>query len=194
MSGMNFRISHEKKGIADRILPWCYEEGELLSIMIISPPGLGKTTLLRELIRNFSNGNLYGTGKNIVVIDERSEIGGSYQGIPQNDLGDRTDCLDSVSKKDGIWMAIRSLAPQMIAVDEIGGEKEDEELVEALYSGVKLLVTVHGRNIMDVTKKYVGNRLLRDQMIERFIEIDIEQGKRKYHLIDGTGSELEVVD
>lgn len=193
ISGINFRVSHEKKGIATQLLPWCYNKKKAYSMMIISPPGLGKTTLLRELIRNLSNGCAYGDGMNVAVIDERSEIGGSFQGIMQNDLGDRTDCLDGVSKRVGIEMAVRALAPQMLAVDEIGDEKEDEILLEALHCGVKLLLTIHGNNLWDIQQRKLGSKLFQEHVIGRYIEIGMVDGLRTYRIRDEAGKELEVV-
>lgn len=106
-----------------------------MSTLIVSPPGCGKTTLLRDLIRQVSDGSSQKAGKcsfagvNVGVADERSELGACYQGVPQNDLGMRTDVLDGCPKSEGMLMLIRSMAPAVVAVDEIGG-KEDIKGVE----------------------------------------------------------------
>lgn len=193
ISGINFRVSHEKRGISKNILHCCYENGYPVNLMIISPPGLGKTTLLRDLIRNVSNGCEYGKGRNVSVIDERSELGGSFQGVPQNDLGLRTDCLDGISKREGIFMAIRSLTPEVLAVDEVGGVGEESYLLEALHCGVKLFLTMHGDNLRDVQQRNQGNRILKEHMINRFVEIGMKNGIRSYHIRDENGKEVEVV-
>ncbi|MFR4121455.1 MAG: stage III sporulation protein AA [Clostridium sp.] len=134
-SFLNVRVAHEIKGCADQVLPFLYVNGKFVSTLIVSPPGCGKTTLLRDLIRQVSDGSSQKAGKcsfagvNVGVADERSELGACYQGVPQNDLGMRTDVLDGCPKSEGMLMLIRSMAPAVVAVDEIGG-KEDIKAVE----------------------------------------------------------------
>ena len=130
ISGMNIRIVHEIKGCGDFVLPFLFFNGEFLDTLILSPPGAGKTTLLRDLIRQISNGGENWRGRNVSVVDERSELGMCVQGIAQCDLGMRTDLLDGCPKAAGISMMLRSMAPQVLAVDEIG-TKEDLRRCEA---------------------------------------------------------------
>ena len=105
-SFLNVRVAHEIKGCADQVLPFLYVNGKFVSTLIVSPPGCGKTTLLRDLIRQVSDGSSQKAGKcsfagvNVGVADERSELGACYQGVPQNDLGMRTDVLDGCPKSD----------------------------------------------------------------------------------------------
>ena len=125
-SFLNVRVAHEIKGCADQVLPFLYVNGKFVSTLIVSPPGCGKTTLLRDLIRQVSDGSSQKAGKcsfagvNVGVADERSELGACYQGVPQNDRGMRTDVLDGCPKSEGLLMLIRSMAPAVVAVDEIG--------------------------------------------------------------------------
>lgn len=120
ISYINLRLSHQIKGCASQLLPYVISKGNVCHTLIISPPMCGKTTLLRDLIRQVSDGNSYLPGKSVGVVDERSEIAGSYQGIPQNDLGIRTDILDCCPKAEGMMMLIRSMSPEVVAVDELG--------------------------------------------------------------------------
>jgi len=117
---LNIRIAHQIRGAADALMPCLFEEGSVMSTLLISPPGGGKTTMLRDLIRQVSDGTAYGSGVNVSVVDERSEIAGSYLGVAQNDVGLRTDVLDGCPKVEGMMQLIRSMAPQVLAVDEVG--------------------------------------------------------------------------
>ena len=149
INSLNIRIAHEIKGVADRLIPYIYEKGNLQNTLIISPPGCGKTTILRDLIRQVSNGNPYGQGMSVGVVDERSEIAGCFQGCPQNDVGIRTDVLDSCPKAKGMMLLIRTMSPKVVAIDELGAEEEWRALVYASYCGIALLATMHGAGLED---------------------------------------------
>ena len=180
LSFLNVRIAHEIRGCADGILPYIYEADrceinrEIFHTLLISPPRCGKTTLLRDLIRQISNGNAFHPGMTVGVVDERSEIGGSYQGIPQNDVGIRTDVLDCCSKAEGMVMLLRSMAPQVIAVDEIGNYEDIRAIEMTLNSGCKLLATVHGSSIDEIRKKPLLERLMKEHVFERYIILQKE--------------------
>jgi len=152
INAMNIRIAHEIKGAADSVMPFLYCGDILQNTLIISPPACGKTTLLRDIIRQVSDGNVYGKGKTVGLVDERSEIAGGYRGIPQNDVGIRTDILDSCPKVKGMMMLIRSMAPKVLAIDEVGKEQEWETLRYASYCGISLLATMHGERLKDYQK------------------------------------------
>lgn len=151
---MNIRIAHQLFGVAEPILPCVYDKGQLKNILIISPPGCGKTTLLRELVRCISNGNAYGAGLSVGVVDERSEIAGSYLGRPQNDLGCRTDVLDACPKVQGMMLLLRSMSPQVIAVDELGSAEDVTALRMACACGSRIVATIHGTDPGDVAYKF----------------------------------------
>lgn len=169
ISGLNIRLAHEWKGCADGVLPWLYQDGEIQNTMFISPPGGGKTTILREVIRRISDGNPYGKGMAVSVVDERSEIGACLRGIPQCDLGQRTDIMDGCPKALGMTMMIRSMGPEVLAVDEIGTREDLRALRDAMRSGVKILVTVHGDSLEDVQKKPVLRDMVEERMFVRYV-------------------------
>ena len=153
ISGINIRIARCLPGVSEGLLPFVYEGGHPCSLLIVSPPGCGKTTMLRDFIRLYSEGNPYGRGMNVGVADERREIGGSYMGQAQMSLGSRTDILSGCSKADGVLMLIRSMNPGVIAVDEIGRVEEIQALKYAATCGITLLNTMHGTDMQDLLGK-----------------------------------------
>lgn len=169
ISFINVRISHEIKGCANKIMPYIIEKEQMKHTLIISPPRCGKTTLLRDMIRQISNGTEYHKGMTVGVIDERSEIGACYMGIPQNDLGIRTDVLDCCPKGKGMLMLIRSMSPRVIAVDEIGSREDIEAIAYVINCGCKLIATVHGTSIEDIRNKPILGELLEENIFERFV-------------------------
>lgn len=166
---LNLRIAHQVKGAADGVLPRLYREGRLMSTLIVSPPGCGKTTLLRDLIRRVSDGNPWGQGMEVAVVDERSEIAGSYLGVPQNDVGMRTDVLDACPKAEGMLLLLRSMSPRVIAIDELGSREELEALSSAAACGCEILATVHGENLAQVCGRFGMERRVLERLFEVFV-------------------------
>lgn len=150
ISSLNFRQAKEIKGAADSIIGQVIDQRtkSILSALIISPPGCGKTTLLRDLTRQTSN-----AGFQVAVIDERSEIASSYRGVPQLDVGFQTDVLDGYDKITGVNHALRGLSPDIVFTDEIGHEQDAWILGELARSGVKVVATCHGSSLEQVKLK-----------------------------------------
>ena len=169
ISFINIRLSHQVKGCANKVLPYVVKEDIIYHTLIISPPRCGKTTLLRDLIRQISNGNGDNSGVTVGVVDERSEIGACYLGVPQNELGIRTDILDCCPKANGMMMLIRSMSPRIIAVDEVGSREDIEAIEYVINCGCKLIATVHGSCIDDIKNKPILGRLVREKVFERYI-------------------------
>ena len=175
ITSLNFRIAREVLGcslkILDKILD--VKNNEVNNTLIVSPPGKGKTTMLRDIIRNISNGipNINFRGKTCGVVDERGEIAAMYHGVPQNDIGIRTDVIENVSKAKGMKMLIRSMAPEVIACDEVGSKEDIEAIKEATISGVKGIFTMHGKNLEEIKLNKDINELIENKQIERIIFI-----------------------
>ena len=167
ISGLNFRVARELKGVADSIIPRIRENGEFVSTLIISPPGLGKTTLLRDLVRQISD-----FGYSVSLVDERSEIAGCFLGIPQNDVGIRTDVMDAVYKSDGIKMMVRSMGPNFIATDEIGTDDDAEAICYAVNCGTKILATAHGERVEDLYKSKKMEAVLKNGIFKKIVIIE----------------------
>lgn len=178
ISSLNIRICRQIYNSSKLIMPYIVENGQVINTLIISPPKCGKTTILRDIARNISDGvkELNLQGKKVSIIDERSEIAASYNGVPQLDVGLRTDILDNCPKSQGIIMAIRSMAPEVIICDEIGTYEDIESILSALNSGVNLITTIHGFGIEDVFNRSVFKEVINNRVFKRAIVLSVKKG------------------
>ncbi len=181
ISFLNIRIAHEVIGAAKSALQQLYIDRELKNTLVISPPGYGKTTFLRDLVREVSNGNSWGKGMHCCIIDERSELAGSFRGVPQLDVGVRTDVLDGCPKAVGMMMVLRSMAPQVIVVDELGTTEDIHALFSVIRSGCRILATIHGENLRDFQSKSFLQEVIREKVFERYVVIDKEHHLTVYN-------------
>jgi stage III sporulation protein AA len=169
ISFLNIRLAHEVRGCGEKLLPYLYEGEQVKNTLIISPPGFGKTTLLRDVIRLISDGAQGHAGFTVGVADERSELAACYQGIPQNDVGDRTDVLDACPKAQALSMLIRSMSPQVVAADEIGSAADAAALKQAACCGCSVLATAHGASLEEIRGKPSLEMLFKEGIFERYI-------------------------
>lgn len=179
ISSLNIRISKEIKNCSNKVMNHIIKSPtKINNTIIISPPQCGKTTLLRDIVRSLSNGNeTYDfKGVNVALIDERNEIAGSYLGIPQMDVGIRTDIIETCPKDVGIMMVLRSMSPNVIVTDEIGTEKDIKALYTALNGGVGLITTVHGDSIEDIRNRKELNNLLDEELFKKVILLSAKRG------------------
>ncbi|MDD2376744.1 MAG: stage III sporulation protein AA [Clostridia bacterium] len=188
INSMNIRIARQIIGCSDKILPHIVDSQNFENTLIISSPGCGKTTMLRDIIRQLSQGipNLHVAGVNVGVIDERGEIASIHNGIPGLDVGMRTDVLTNVPKNIGIEMLVRSMGIKIVATDEIGTDSDMEAIKYAALSGVGLIFTMHGKSIEDVYRKECIKSAIKEGLFDNIIILSNENGPgtiKKIHKI-----------
>ncbi len=176
INSFNFRIARQVIGCSNNVLKHILDikKNSVYNTLIISPPGYGKTTLIRDIARQVSNGNDEYSffGITVGIVDERSEIASLYKGIPQNDVGIRTDVIDNISKSIGIKLLVRSMSPRVIIADEIGTVDDVDAINYALCSGCKGIFTAHGNSLKDIYLNPVLKNLLDTYVFERLIFLD----------------------
>ena len=176
---LNFRIAKQIINCSNSLMPFILNTSEntVYNTIILSPPGMGKTTLLRDCIRKLSDGikEYNFRGINIGVVDERGEIAAMYKGIPQNDIGIRTDVVDNIPKAEGMRILVRSMSPNIIACDEIGSKGDIEAINYAMCSGVKGIFTAHGSDVEDICKNPYLAQLINQHLFERIIVLNLKQ-------------------
>ncbi|WP_079530251.1 stage III sporulation protein AA [Halobacillus hunanensis] len=172
ISFMNIRIARSTVSLAEKIIPHLLVRGRWQNTLIIGPPHSGKTTLLRELSKCIGSDSSLKKASKVALIDERSELAACHQGIPQLDVGVRTDVMDACPKAEGMMMMIRSMSPEVILVDELGGERDAEAVREAVYTGVQVICSIHGNNLESVQKRHAASSLISEQAFDRYIVLE----------------------
>lgn len=188
VSGLNIRISREVNGSSSKILNYIVQgENDVYNTLIISPPKCGKTTILRDITRNISDGveQMGLKGLKVGVVDERSEIAACFKGSPQKQVGVRTDVLDACPKQLGMSMLLRSMSPDVIITDEIGSTGDKDALMQVINAGVKIITTAHGFNISQLKLRKEVLSMLEEKVFDRLVVLSSK---------DGPGTLEEVID
>ncbi len=180
ITGLNYRIARQVKGAA---LPYVrffldYRRRRVYHSLLVAPPRGGKTTFLRDLARCLSDGveGLGIGGFKVAVVDERSEIAGSFRGAPQLDVGERTDVLDACPKAEGMMMLLRSMGPEVIITDEIGRPEDTAAIDEVIHAGVTVVATAHGSSLAELRARPGLRRLFDEQVFERAVILGWSRG------------------
>ena len=182
ISGFNIRIAREWKGCADALMASLVTEaGSLQSTLLLSPPGVGKTTMLRDIARQFSEGGRAGV-KKVAIADERSEIAGCRLGVPTLDVGARTDVMDAYPKAKAIPMLLRSMSPQLIVTDEIGGAEDTAALREAGRCGVIVIASAHAPNAAAARARSELAPLFEEKLFPCLIELYRENSTVRFRV------------
>lgn len=191
VSGVCIRIVREVKDCAKPLLPYLLCGGSFRSVLLVSPPGCGKTTLLRDLIRIASDG-LYGAVPcRVGVADERFELSGDANGAIAFDLGTRTDVISGISKSDAAVRIVSTLSPGILAMDELNDANDAKAVSEARGKGVAVFATVHGADGKDLRLRPAIGALLDAHVFERIALL--EGVGRLTSVTDGDGLRVDAV-
>lgn len=179
ISSLSVRIAKEIKDCGREVAPKLIENGQFLSAIVISPPGGGKTTLLRDLIRQLSN-----RGFKVALADERNEIAAVRGGIPQTDVGVRTDVLSSCPRDQAVMLLLRTMSPDIIAMDEITAPRDARALESASNCGVGLLATAHALDVSELCGRGLYRELLLQGIFKKAVVISRTKGARSFSVQD----------
>ncbi len=178
-NGINIRIAKEVKGCANHIIKYIIKNNsDIYNTLIVGPPQCGKTTILRDLARMLSSGDAENefNGMKVGIVDERSEIAACCKGVPQSDVGYRTDVMDGCPKALGMEMLLRSMSPGIIITDEIGTHGDREAVLKVLNSGIKIIASAHGYNITELKMRDELLSLIKSSAFERYIVLSSRSG------------------
>jgi len=179
ISSMSIRVAREKHGISIPSEAAFFRDGAVRNALIVSSPGIGKTTLLRDIIRNLSM-----RGIRVGIADEKGEISGITGGVEGFSLGDKVDILSRVKKAKGMLMLIKNMSPSVIAVDEITEEEDIFAMEQAANCGVSVLATAHASSFEELSERPLYRKLLAENIFSSVILIALSGTERVFSIVD----------
>ncbi len=172
IQSLHLRIAREQKHSADALVKVCNKEKRLCSFLIVGIPGSGKTTLLRDFARAVSGGECCGQYFKVSVLDERGELCAVSEGMPQFSLGVQTDCFTGYPKTLAASMAVRTMSPQLLVLDELTGQSQLEAVKDSFYCGVRTAASIHASSIEELQQSKLGSSLLMSECFDYLVLLD----------------------
>lgn len=181
LSGLDLRLARPVRGIGEGVISALCPGGKFTSTLILAPPGGGKTTLLRDVIRCLSDG-VGCQSHRVSLADERGEVAALCRGMPQLDVGENTDVMDGCPKAQGLLMLLRGMNPQVLAADEITAAEDVGAMVLAAGCGAQLLCTAHGTDRTDLNRRPLYRELMGEGIFRNLLTIRVKHGQRRYEV------------
>ena len=175
LSSVSIRIAKEIKDASAEIINHMFCEDSFCNTLIVSPPGHGKTTTLRDIVRRISN-----RGIRVSLIDEKGEVAAKYKGISQFDIGECTDVIDGIDKASGAIMMLRSMTPDIIALDEITAGKDIDAVCSVFNCGVGILATAHGNSREELFFRPGYNKLKELGVFKKIVYLNKDNERFSY--------------
>lgn len=176
LSSVNLRIARQITDVAAQIAPWIGEDAPQ-SVLLLSPPGFGKTTLLREWVRLISD-----RGYTVAIADERSEVAALADGVPQFAVGRCTDVLENCTKKQAALMLLKTMSPALLAFDEITAPEDVEAVSLCAHCGTAVIASAHAADVDDLRQRPLYRALLALHVFGYAVVIERKDGRRNYRM------------
>lgn len=179
INSLNIRIAREIVGVSRFVMPYILNKDKILNTLIVSPPKVGKTTLLRDISREISTNKEGYIGKRVCIVDERKEIAALHNGISRLDVGQKSDVLEGIDKAYGMNMLIRAMSPQVIITDEVGKIEDISSLENCVLSGVNVISSAHGESMQDILNRKEFVSIIKKGIFDRYIFLENKKGIRQ---------------